>query len=630
MPKKKFKVDKKEFNWILKKHLLIYYFLTLIMKKILISISTLAFVAVVIAGATGAFYGDTETSTGNTFTAGAIDLRVDSVSHYNNMICTASGTNGSTVYTWQAEVGFNPGPEHFPQTGSSCNGTWQETDLEDGVHTFFNFLDLKPGDMGEDTISLHVYNNDAWGELVLANVIDTDNDCTEPEQDMEGGSCGIDDTDGGEIDSYLKFTGWLDQGLTPGFQCGTLPNNAMCATDPAEGDNEYQTQEGPKFWDNALISELNEFEISEALSASYTAKGCTDPDGNTNYAICHGLASDGRMVQSTSYYFGLAWELPLLETGNDAQTDSYGADMAFYVEQHRNNPNPFIEGPAPTPEKIGALLSSYVAPVVCDANVDDSFAPTTTPNFTTIQSAINDASTTNGETICVAAGTYPEIVNVNKSVIIAGLGTVGSAVLNGGFIIDADNITVKGFEVTGGNTEGTFAGFYIKSGADNTTVRDNELDGPAIADASGSRGIVNVENVPVSNIMIQNNFIHEWTSGIYTSPHVGGGTLFTIRGNDIYNNLAGIGDLNSALVEKNEFQHSLPVQEAIGAGTDYDIGTQSVVRTNNFLDGTMVNDYGAVATIAAENNFWNLGGITQTTAGQVDFTPEAGVAFPHN
>lgn len=310
------------------------------MKKILLSLSIVGVVAIAVAGATGAFYGDTETSTGNTFTAGAIDLRVDNVSHYNRMVCTASGTNGTTVYTWQPENGFSPSPEHFPQAGTPCNGTWQETNLQDGVHTFFNFLDLKPGDEGEDTISLHVFNNDAWGQLVLDNIIDRDNTCTEPEQDVEEGAC--DDEEGnGEIDNYLAFTGWLDQGLMPGFQCGTEPNNAMCQNDPAEGDNEYQEQEGPKFWNNNTINNIGPFELSDVLGAAYNLMNCTDPDGDTNYGSCHGLAEDGRMVKSTTYYFGLAWELPLNETENDAQTDQYSADMTLYVEQYRNNPNPF-------------------------------------------------------------------------------------------------------------------------------------------------------------------------------------------------------------------------------------------------------------------------------------------------
>ena len=308
------------------------------MKRILLSLGVIAIVGVVAAGATGAFYGDTEKSTGNTFTAGAIELKVDSTSHYNSMICVLNPSETVGDYYWQPEVGFIPSPEHFPAQGTPCNGTWTETDIEGGVHTFFNFLDLKPGDEGEDTISLHVYNNDAWGQLVLSNIVDTDNDCTEPEQDMEDGNC-VPTTGNGEIDNYLAFTGWLDQGSIPGFQNGDdTPQN----DDLTEGDNIHQPQtEGPAFWNGDTINDIGPFELSQVLGAAYVAMGCTDPDGNTGYAGCHGIAQDGRMVESTTYYFGLAWSLPLNETLNDAQTDSYKVDMTFMVEQHRNNPTPF-------------------------------------------------------------------------------------------------------------------------------------------------------------------------------------------------------------------------------------------------------------------------------------------------
>ncbi|MDO8569266.1 MAG: TasA family protein [bacterium] len=85
------------------------------MKKILLSLSMIVFVGAVVIGATGAFFSDTETSTGNTFTAGAIDLGVDNTSYYNGHL------NQGT--TWQID--------------------W---DLSEGIpHQFFNFNDLKPG-----------------------------------------------------------------------------------------------------------------------------------------------------------------------------------------------------------------------------------------------------------------------------------------------------------------------------------------------------------------------------------------------------------------------------------------------------------------------------------------------------
>lgn len=47
------------------------------MKRIFMSILTIALVSVVAIGATKAYFSDTETSTGNTFTAGTLDLTAD-------------------------------------------------------------------------------------------------------------------------------------------------------------------------------------------------------------------------------------------------------------------------------------------------------------------------------------------------------------------------------------------------------------------------------------------------------------------------------------------------------------------------------------------------------------------------
>ena len=58
------------------------------MKKILFSVSAIVAVAALTLYGTGAFFSDTETSTGNVFTAGAIDLKVDhSKQTYNGVDC---------------------------------------------------------------------------------------------------------------------------------------------------------------------------------------------------------------------------------------------------------------------------------------------------------------------------------------------------------------------------------------------------------------------------------------------------------------------------------------------------------------------------------------------------------------
>src|SRR3989344_8311637 len=155
------------------------------MKKILLSLSVVAAVAVVVVGATTVFFSDTETSTGNAFTAGAIDLKIDNESYYNSLV------NGPA--------------------------TWDLRDLI--VEKFFNFVDVKPGDDGEDTISLHVNNNASWLCVDVTLTSDDDNDCTEPEGedemlDVNGNSifpnpgCSAD----GELAEDIQFIWWVDDG----------------------------------------------------------------------------------------------------------------------------------------------------------------------------------------------------------------------------------------------------------------------------------------------------------------------------------------------------------------------------------------------------------------------------------
>ena len=114
-------------------------------KRILIGLSVIAAVAAIVVGATTAYFSDIETSTGNTFTAGSIDLKVDNHCYYNGKECKKVNDG---VYHW-----FNGDTD----TGETCTCAWGLDDL-DG-HVFADFSDLKPGDWGEDTISFHVHDN---------------------------------------------------------------------------------------------------------------------------------------------------------------------------------------------------------------------------------------------------------------------------------------------------------------------------------------------------------------------------------------------------------------------------------------------------------------------------------------
>ena len=284
------------------------------MKKILLSVSVLAFVGAVVAGATGAFFSDTETSTGNTFTAGAIDLKIDNTSFYLQ----------------------NPAGKMIPSPGT----TWQLANLNDGQgpsgngkYLFFNFTDLKPGGIGGGTISLHVKNKPAWACVDVNITKNDDMDCTEPEL-TDDPTCQPTPADAnpfdGELASYLNFIFWND-----------------------DGDNVFEEEE-------------NEIMRGPASNVLGSGVAWTLADSQTNnLGGTTGQPIDG----SRTYYIGKAWcygdidDTPLAQDGpfnpqnpngpdlrgpgvsctggnvisNASQSDSLMADISFYAVQSRNN-----------------------------------------------------------------------------------------------------------------------------------------------------------------------------------------------------------------------------------------------------------------------------------------------------
>jgi len=285
-------------------------------KKILISLSIIGIVSAIVIGATTAFFSDTETSSGNTFTAGSIDLKVDNHCYYNGDECACTEDNGCT---WQSG----------PNVGKECFCTWKEKDLTDG-DLFFDFADLKPGDYGEDTISLHVRDNDAWACAAIritknddATNDDQDIDCTEPELEDNDTDCDANEPDNdlfdGDLAQKLYFVFWVD-----------------------DGDNIYEC--GPGI-DEILMYGYASDIIEQGGTAVYTL---ADSDENNVGG------QDGDPLEGCqTYYIGKMWCFGDLDwdpnrdsdlwtcngalVDNKPQTDEVQGDIIFYAVQKRNN-----------------------------------------------------------------------------------------------------------------------------------------------------------------------------------------------------------------------------------------------------------------------------------------------------
>ena len=411
------------------------------MKKILLSLGVIAVVGIVVAGATGAFYNDTETSTGNIFTAGSIDLKVDhTLQTYNGVDCktcsvtvvsdtsntvieknlvavtpysavlawvhsawtaqndpelVASGAqwiweqnptkqadtlvdtsytfkkeftwmgpivstdlymavgsdNGVQVYLNNVLIGSNTGefgylqgsmlhilaatitanviqgnnvlkfvvtniglPNGTPQSNPAgliykfhINGKcgdayfqnhcslWQEKDLGAG-DTFFNFGDVKPGDLGTDVISLHVFSNDAYACLIVNNKNDQENTIYGPET-----AAGDTTTPQGELSKYINVFTWGD----------------------ANGDGVYNT--GETALGSGSLLDLSSIMNMDAGNGQFLTATTTK---NIGLAWCAGTLTP---------HAGSAFTCNGDTMLNDAQSDSFTADLTAYAEQVRNN-----------------------------------------------------------------------------------------------------------------------------------------------------------------------------------------------------------------------------------------------------------------------------------------------------
>ncbi|MCD4761522.1 M73 family metallopeptidase [bacterium] len=135
------------------------------MKKIIFSLAMIAAVGAIVVGATTAFFSDTETSVGNTFTAGTIDISVDGENpwttnwenyldkpcqtNYMNFVIKNEGENPAKIWKRLTNVINGPGAVNYCEASS-------EPEYEDGggiVHYEGDNLVCDGGYTERDTLS---------------------------------------------------------------------------------------------------------------------------------------------------------------------------------------------------------------------------------------------------------------------------------------------------------------------------------------------------------------------------------------------------------------------------------------------------------------------------------------------
>ncbi len=214
------------------------------------------------------------------------------------LLVYALGVRGSSVGATFATGSGTGGLEMKIDSRTIYNGvlqpalSWALKDLTPWADHFFNFGDVKPGDHGTNTISIHIKKNPAWVCLDFVNLKDKENGKNEPESQVDG-------TSDGELSHELEFFSWMD-----------------------DGDNKYEIGERALFG----TSTQSAFEVlkgkSYALADAHT--GTAFPAGQTKYVGVVWCAGD-LSVSTTTASIACNGEA----MGNEAQTDSMSLDVAL-------------------------------------------------------------------------------------------------------------------------------------------------------------------------------------------------------------------------------------------------------------------------------------------------------------
>lgn len=305
------------------------------MKKILLSLGSILATAAIVAGGTGAFLADSGTSTGNTFATGVIDLKIDNESYYTN-------DWGKLIF--------------------SSSTSWGLSSLAGKL--FFNFTDLKPGDVGEDTISLHVNNNNAWACMNVSLTGTPENGQNEPEAATDPTS-GAND---GELQNYLNFVFWAD-----------------------DGDNVYE--QGEKIWKQGLVKDIfdgKNWALADSQTNIWNGSGPVI-GGTTKYigkAWCFGKMtqtpltqdSKGKVGNNGPLARGTGFACSGADVGNIVQSDGIKANVSFSVVQSRSNDGYRCEGgeggtpPTSTSTLFSNDFNSCLRDESYDKNSDDKWS----------------------------------------------------------------------------------------------------------------------------------------------------------------------------------------------------------------------------------------------------------------
>lgn len=210
-------------------------------------------------------------------------------------------------------------------------------------------------------------------------------------------------------------------------------------------------------------------------------------------------------------------------------------------------------------------------------------------NYTTIQDAIDNAGTLDGDTILLGPGTYDEDVNVDKELTILGAneGVSGDdasrgteSVVTGSFTFDigSQDSTIDGVQILQDASAGTTPGIYVV--ADDITITNMLIE--RTGGFGNARGVLN-ETGDADGLDVSNSKISGFTTGIFLNP----GSNATITDNVLQDNFVGLANdgADADAISGNSFIDNQLEQIGIGVETSGATDISAIVSATNTFSG---------------------------------------------
>ncbi|TKX57519.1 VWA domain-containing protein [Halorubrum sp. SS7] len=278
-------------------------------------------VGVASAGAglgTTAYFNDTESFEGNTLTAGELDLKLDYKSTYLggpgrlDDVIDMGYPDAEDLGEGRYLLGQAPTPGDMEAWEDLVQGEGRAFDfcspeadqflINGDEIPVFTLDDVKPGDSGEVTISVHICDNPAFLYLAGELTENAENGQSEPEMEQEG-----EDTDGiGELADAIEVCVWYDEDCDNVYEptgTGQQQELEVALVSDVSGSMGGAPLSALKTAATSFVGNLSS--PDEAAAISFNSGATTDQELTTNYQLVQNAINNYSAGGGTSIAAGI-------------------------------------------------------------------------------------------------------------------------------------------------------------------------------------------------------------------------------------------------------------------------------------------------------------------------------------